>query len=37
MARTHDGVEHFLFVWFGRAHPTGRQLARANAELRTAR
>jgi len=24
------------FVWFGRAHPTRRQLARANAELRTA-
>jgi hypothetical protein len=29
-------VERFLFVWFGRAHPTRRQLARANAELRTA-
>jgi hypothetical protein len=36
-ARTRDGVEHFLFVWFGRAHPTQHQLARANAELRTAR
>jgi hypothetical protein len=35
--RTRDGVEHFLFVWFGRAHPTRRQLARANAELRTSR
>jgi hypothetical protein len=30
------GVEHYLWVWFGRAHPTRRQLARANAELRTA-
>jgi hypothetical protein len=29
------GVEHLLYVWFGRAHPTRRQLARANAELRT--
>ena len=28
-------LEHYLFVWFGRAHPTRRQLARANAELRT--
>jgi hypothetical protein len=28
-------VEHYLWVWFGRAHPTRRQLARANAELRT--
>jgi hypothetical protein len=37
MVRSRDGVEHFLFVWFGRAHPTRRQLARANAELRTAR
>jgi hypothetical protein len=36
-ARTGDGVEHSLFVWFGRAHPTRLQLARANAELRTAR
>ena len=35
--RTPDGVEHSLFVWFGRAHPTERQLARANAELRTVR
>ena len=35
--RTRDGVEHFLFVWFGRAHPTRHQLARANAELSTAR
>jgi hypothetical protein len=33
--RTRSGVEHSLFVWFGRAHPTGTQLARANAELRT--
>jgi hypothetical protein len=30
-------LEHYLFVWFGRAHPTRRQLRRANAELRTAR
>ena len=28
-------LERYLFVWFGRAHPTRRQLARANAELRT--
>jgi hypothetical protein len=31
------GVEHYLWVWFGRPHPTRRQLARANAKLRTAR
>jgi hypothetical protein len=31
------GVEHYLWVWFGRVHPTRRQLARANAELRTGR
>ena len=31
------GVEHYLWVWFGRAQPTRRQLARANAELRTVR
>lgn len=31
------GIEHYLWVWFGRVHPTRRQLARANAELRTAR
>ncbi|HEU5245167.1 MAG TPA: hypothetical protein VFU33_12260 [Gaiellaceae bacterium] len=31
------GIEHYLWVWFGRIHPTRRQLARANAELRTAR
>ncbi len=36
MVRTRDGVEHSLFAWFGRAHPTRHQLARANAELRTA-
>jgi hypothetical protein len=30
-------LERYLFVWFGRAHPTRRQLARANAELRTVR
>src|SRR5437899_12878050 len=35
--RDRSGVEHFLFVWFGRPHPTRRQLARANAELRTVR
>ena len=34
MART-GTTERSLFVWFGRAHPTDRQLARANAELRT--
>lgn len=28
-------TERYLFVWFGRAHPTDEQLARANAELRT--
>jgi hypothetical protein len=26
-------LERYLFVWFGRAHPTRKQLARANAEL----
>lgn len=30
-------LERYLFVWFGRAHPTRCQLARAYAELRTAR
>ena len=30
-------LERYLFVWFGRKHPTQHQLARANAELRTAR
>jgi len=30
-------LERSLFVWFGRAHPTRRQLARANAELQTVR
>jgi hypothetical protein len=30
-------LERYLFVWFGREHPTGHQLARANTELRTAR
>jgi hypothetical protein len=30
-----DGVENYLWVWFGRVRPTRRQLARANAELRT--
>lgn len=28
-------LERYVFVWFGRAHPTRHQLARANAELRT--
>jgi hypothetical protein len=28
-------LERSLFVWFGRAHPTRSQIARANAELRT--
>jgi hypothetical protein len=37
VVRSPHDVEHFLFVWFGRAHPTAQQLARANAELRTAR
>lgn len=37
VVRTPGDVEHFLFVWFGRTHPTARQLARANAELRTVR
>jgi hypothetical protein len=37
MRRSRDGVEHSLFVWFGRADPTPGQLARANAELRTVR
>jgi hypothetical protein len=31
-----SGIEHYLWAWFGRPHPTRRQLARANAELRTA-
>lgn len=35
--RARNGVEHYLFVWFGRPHPTRQQLARANAELRTVR
>jgi hypothetical protein len=35
--RTGDGVEHLLYVWFGRAHPTRDQLASVNAELRTVR
>jgi hypothetical protein len=30
-------LERFLFVWFGRADPTRLQLARADAELRSAR
>jgi hypothetical protein len=29
-------IEHYLWVWFGRLHPTRHQLVRANAELRTA-
>jgi hypothetical protein len=33
----HAGIEHYMWVWFGRAHPTRRQLARANTELRTVR
>jgi hypothetical protein len=33
--RERSGVDHSLFVWFGRARPTDQQLARANAELRT--
>jgi hypothetical protein len=37
VVRSRNGVEHFLFVWFGRMHPTSRQLARASTELRTVR
>ena len=37
VVRGPHNVEHFLFVWFGRPHPTAQQLARANAELRTVR
>jgi hypothetical protein len=29
--------ERFLWVWFGRAKPTSRQLARANAQVRSVR
>lgn len=36
VVRSPHNVEHFLFVWFGRPHPTPQQLARANAELQTA-
>jgi hypothetical protein len=35
VVRSPKGVEHFLFIWFGRPHPTPQQLARANAELQT--
>jgi hypothetical protein len=37
VVRSPHNVEHFLFVWFGRSHPTPQQLARANAELQTVR
>lgn len=37
VVRSPHDVEHFLFVWFGRPHPTEQQLARANAELQTVR
>jgi hypothetical protein len=37
VVRSSHNVEHFLFVWFGRPHPTPQQLARANAELQTVR
>lgn len=37
VVRSSNDVEHFLFVWFGRPHPTAQQLARANAELQTVR
>jgi hypothetical protein len=30
------GTEHYLWVWFGRVHPTRRQISRANAELQSA-
>jgi hypothetical protein len=36
-ARSRNGLEHSVFVWFGRAHPTSRQLTRATSELGTAR
>lgn len=37
VVRSPHDVEHFLFVWFGRPHPTPQQLARANTELQTVR
>lgn len=37
VVRGPQDVEHFLFIWFGRPHPTAQQLARANTELRTVR
>ena len=37
VVRSPHNVEHFLYVWFGRRHPTPGQLAKANAELRTYR
>lgn len=33
LERTSGGVEHALWVWFGRARPTTVQLARANAQI----
>jgi hypothetical protein len=36
VVRGRDGIEHSLFVWLGRTHPTAHQLARASAGLRTA-
>jgi hypothetical protein len=35
MWRDRNGVEHFLWIWFGRKHPTTDQLTRASTELRT--
>ena len=37
VVRSQNGVEHFLFVWFGREQPTTWQLARVNTELSTVR
>lgn len=37
VVRSPRNVEHFLYIWFGRSHPTPQQLARANAELATVR
>jgi hypothetical protein len=37
LERTSGGVEHVVWVWFGRAHPTAEQLARANEQLQSVR
>jgi hypothetical protein len=36
VVRGRDGIDHSLFVWLGRTHPTAHQLARASTGLRTA-